>query len=251
MFFNRSMKKEKTFFPGSPMRKTQTHNKLLTLLVEWSNRKTVPDKEIKELLPKWKSECLDWSLISRELPRFAKSFLEKLTETGLGGFDWREVRSPDVAMRRGSVWVLERLQGKSFATGTFPKISPEVLDFFEGVRSYFPSPIDIELLGKCEICGRFLLSPRGGKRRSRACSNQHQAVLSSRDARSSAAYREKEKARNARRMAAVREAEKRVMAWRKEGKSPKEVQDLLWEWNEGNGNILGKRSLSNILEKGV
>ncbi|OOH77758.1 hypothetical protein [Leptospirillum ferriphilum] len=110
--------------------------------------------------------------------------------------------------------------------------------------------LDPERVGKCH-CGRYFLSARLGARKSRACSKAHQAILMSRELRSSPEYREREKQRNARRMAAVREAEKIIAAWKREGKSPGEVQNLLWDWNKGKGGILGKRSLYSILEKGV
>ena len=106
-------------------------------------------------------------------------------------------------------------------------------------------------LGKCPVCSRFFISLRSGARKSRACSKAHQAVLMSQELRSSPEYREREKQRNARRMAAVREAEKIVATWKREGKSPGEVQNLLWDWNKVKGGILGKRSLYSILEKGV
>lgn len=124
----------------------------------------------------------------------------------------------------------------------------DVLQVFSHLQNKI-GPIDPERLGKCPICGRYFVSRRRGKRKSRACSKDHQAVLVARELRSSPAYREREKLRNTQRMSAVREAESLVSMWRNEGKTKSEVFHLLWDWNKKNGSILGKRSIHNMLEK--
>ena len=221
----------------------------MTLLVDWSSRETVPIEAIEELVPDWIRERLDWSTVSRELPLFARAFLEGITKPGIKSLEWRKVRSRDMVFRSGSILSFERLSGESYSTKTFRGISPEVLDFFEGVRSRFPSRIDVEPLGRCEVCRRFFISLRGGKRRSRACGKQHQAVLSSRESRNSDTYRAKERLRNRERMAAVREAERLVRQWRRKGMTDKEQANLLWMWNDEKGSILGKKAIFNILKK--
>ena len=107
--------------------------------------------------------------------------------------------------------------------------------------------ISPERIGKCH-CGRYFLSARLGQKKSRACSKDHQAVLISRELRSSKQYREMETKKNARRMAAVREGEKLMIRRIEEGKPHKERTCLLRDWNEKNGAILWRRGLSNILE---
>ncbi len=107
-----------------------------------------------------------------------------------------------------------------------------------------------ERVGKCPVCGRYFLSSRLGKRKSRACSREHQAVLGAREHRAGERYQERGRARNAERMRAIREAERLLKWWAGEGRTPGERERLLRVWNRENGSALGKRAFYNILEKG-
>ena len=108
--------------------------------------------------------------------------------------------------------------------------------------------IDSGRVGQC-YCGRYFLSIRTGKRKSRACSKAHQAVACARKLRESPAYLQRERDRNTERMRLVREAEKLVRKWVGEGMTARECERLLHVWNDRKGSVLGKRAFFNLLEK--
>lgn len=239
---------------------------MLSLLIEWANGEEsgyrLVDAAMMGLEIKSSREEVfkGLSALSREmLTRMISAVGMKVPED----IDWRQTVSVDrLAYSGEGVFRLDTVPsiegqnpmkgwGQLIALGA--QIIRDSFRVFDDIRKGREGPMDATRLGICQApgCNRFLISPRLGKRRSRACSKTHQAIITAQSLRSSEAYRERERERNARRMAAVREAEKIVTAWKREGKSPGEIQRLLLDWNKGNGGILGKKSLYSILEKGV
>ena len=140
--------------------------------------------------------------------------------------------------------------GWRIANDYSPEEIDPVLAVFDALREKITS-IDPGRLGKCPVCGLYFVVRRGGQRKSRACSREHGNTLSARRLRTSPAYLEKGREKNTARVRAMREATKLVRQWIEEGRNHKEREKLLRDWNNKNGNLLGKKAFFNILEKGV
>ncbi len=213
----------------------------------------------------WRGNLVCSPLLTREisserlsvcLMAFVSEFLDKAIKNKSPWFVWCEHVSYSAVDSEGRFveypgsYHRKAMPGWEFAHSYDAREQDAVLDIFDRLVFDIGS-IDLTRVGKCPVCLKFFVVRRGGQRRSRACSREHGNVLAARRMRASPPYQEKKRQRETARIRAGRQAAKLIQQWIEEGRNPKEREKLLHDWNNKNGNLLGKKAFFNILEKGA